>query len=101
MFYRHYKGGIYYTLGLTSLYEGTGLEREWTHNYLSAIHTETGRKIAVSLIDGRFHVLDEEDTNLVLYLDMVGRFWLRPRDIFFETVKVDGKEIRRFLNYYK
>ena len=33
---------------------------------------------------------------MIIYRAADGRLWLRPRDVFFETVEVDGKQVPRF-----
>ncbi|KUP32703.1 hypothetical protein AU385_13390 [Bacillus halotolerans] len=38
----------------------------------------------------------ETEEKLVTYEDMDGILWARPIDMFFGTVVVDGKEIKRF-----
>ncbi|WP_444559063.1 DUF1653 domain-containing protein [Bacillus stercoris] len=38
----------------------------------------------------------ETEEKLVTYEDMDGILWARPKDMFFGTVVVDGKEIKRF-----
>ncbi|WP_430623324.1 DUF1653 domain-containing protein [Bacillus subtilis] len=38
----------------------------------------------------------ETEEKLVTYEDMDGILWARPKKMFFGTVVVDGKEIKRF-----
>ncbi|APD21305.1 MULTISPECIES: DUF1653 domain-containing protein [Bacillus subtilis group] len=38
----------------------------------------------------------ETEEKLVTYEDMNGILWARPKDMFFGTVVVDGKEVNRF-----
>lgn len=38
----------------------------------------------------------ETEENLVTYEDQDGVLWARPKEMFFGTVVVDGKEIKRF-----
>lgn len=90
MFYRHYKGNDYYSLGVVS--QGVSVEK--AKGYIPATHTETGQVINVFLYDNGFHVSVEE--KLVFYIDAHGNYWLRPKDMFFGNVEIDGKIVRRF-----
>jgi hypothetical protein len=56
--YRHYKGGIYYLIGIGK-------------------HSET-----------------EEE--LVIYENEKGDLWVRPYEMFFEDVTVNGEVVKRF-----
>jgi hypothetical protein len=93
MFYRHYKGNIYYTLGITTFLKDSD---EWASKFFNATHTEEQYEISVSMIGSRFYVMSELDAGLVLYMDANGHLWLRPRDMFHGESKVDGKMVKRF-----
>ncbi|MBG9768283.1 DUF1653 domain-containing protein [Bacillus vallismortis] len=38
----------------------------------------------------------ETEEKLVTYEDLDGILWARPKEMFFGTVVIDGKEIKRF-----
>ncbi|WP_252118124.1 DUF1653 domain-containing protein, partial [Bacillus subtilis] len=38
----------------------------------------------------------ETEEKLVTYEDMDGILWARPKEMFFEKIVVDGKEVNRF-----
>ncbi|MGG0794752.1 DUF1653 domain-containing protein [Brevibacillus laterosporus] len=90
MFYRHYKGNDYYVLGVVK----QGVIPEKAKGYLSATHTETGHVQPVFLYGNGFHA--NIDDSLILYIDTQGNYWLRPEEMFFEYVEVDGQSVRRF-----
>lgn len=79
MFYRHYKGGIYYSLGVTSRNNDISL---YMNGYIKAIHTEDEVSMSVLMKDNRFYVTTEKYSNHMLYIDINGKFWLRPKDMF-------------------
>jgi len=41
-------------------------------------------------------ILEADLAPMIIYRAADGRLWLRPRDVFFETVEVDGKQVPRF-----
>jgi hypothetical protein len=41
-------------------------------------------------------VLEADHTPVIVYRGEDGRTWARPRDVFFETVEVDGARVPRF-----
>jgi hypothetical protein len=41
-------------------------------------------------------VLEADHTPVIVYRGEDGRTWVRPRDVFFETVEVDGAQVPRF-----
>ncbi|MBD1389244.1 DUF1653 domain-containing protein [Neiella sp. HB171785] len=52
---------------------------------------------------GEYHVLDlvthsETEEKMVLYRPLYGdkQLWVRPYDMFFETIEIDGEVIERF-----
>jgi len=42
-------------------------------------------------------VLEADLTPVIVYRGEDGRTWVRPRDVFFETVEVDGARVPRFV----
>jgi hypothetical protein len=42
-------------------------------------------------------VLEADLTPVIVYRGEDGRTWVRPRDVFFETVEVDGARAPRFV----
>jgi hypothetical protein len=93
MFYQHYKGNIYFTLGVTTYLKDSD---EWANKFFNATHTEEGYDISIYMMNARFYVMCESDAGLMLYMDGNGRIWLRPRDMFHGYIEVDGKEVKRF-----
>jgi hypothetical protein len=99
MFYRHYKGGIYYTLGVTTRVTGGYYVGDVAVGDVASIkarHTEEDRVISIYMSDSRFYVLYKNNANLILYIDSKGDYWLRPRDMFHGFLIVDGNEVERF-----
>jgi hypothetical protein len=41
-------------------------------------------------------VLEADHTPVIVYRGEDGLTWVRPRDVFFETVEVDGVRVPRF-----
>jgi hypothetical protein len=41
-------------------------------------------------------VLEADHTPVIVYRGEDGQTWVRPRDMFFETVEVDGARVPRF-----
>jgi hypothetical protein len=41
-------------------------------------------------------VLEADHTPVIVYRGEDGRTWVRPRDLFFGTVEVDGAQVPRF-----
>jgi hypothetical protein len=41
-------------------------------------------------------VLEADHTPVIVYRGEDGRTWVRPTDVFFETVEVDGARVPRF-----
>jgi hypothetical protein len=90
MFYKHYKGNEYFVLGVTLI----GVDKSKTEKFIQATHTETEETINVYMYDAKFYT--DTNENLVLYIDQSGNYWVRPFDMFFEQVEVDGQLVRRF-----
>lgn len=40
--------------------------------------------------------LEADHTPLIIYRAANGTVWARPKDVFFELVEVDGKQVPRF-----
>jgi hypothetical protein len=40
--------------------------------------------------------LEADHSPMIVYRAANGSVWIRPRDVFFETVEVDGKRVPRF-----
>lgn len=40
--------------------------------------------------------LESDLTHLIVYRAANGTVWVRPRDVFFEMVEVDGRQVPRF-----
>jgi hypothetical protein len=40
--------------------------------------------------------LEADHTPLIVYRAANGTVWVRPKDVFFELVEVDGKQVPRF-----
>ncbi len=40
--------------------------------------------------------LEADHSPMIVYRAANGSVWIRPRDVFFETVEVDGKSVPRF-----
>ncbi|HEY8025274.1 MAG TPA: DUF1653 domain-containing protein [Burkholderiaceae bacterium] len=40
--------------------------------------------------------LESDLTPMIVYKSANGSFWIRPRDVFFEMVEVDGVKVQRF-----
>lgn len=94
MFYDHYKGGIYYTLGLTKFIVSSSFN---LMPILEAIHTEDECPVRVIMSrQNHFFVENESYTDHMLYLGQDGRLWLRPRKMFHGLVEVDGEMVKRF-----
>ena len=41
-------------------------------------------------------VIEADHTPVIVYRGEDGRTWVRPKDVFFETVEVDGAHVPRF-----
>jgi hypothetical protein len=41
-------------------------------------------------------ILEADHTPVIVYRGQDGTSWVRPRDVFFESVEVDGKRMPRF-----
>ncbi|WP_343651167.1 DUF1653 domain-containing protein [Herbaspirillum sp.] len=41
-------------------------------------------------------ILEADLTPMIIYRAADGRLWLRPREVFFEMVEVEGKQVPRF-----
>jgi hypothetical protein len=41
-------------------------------------------------------ILEADLTPMIIYRAADGRLWLRPREVFFEKVEVDGRQVPRF-----
>ena len=104
MIYRHYKGGLYYVIGyVTKLSEGF-IGRSLIENVTVAIHTEDpNQNVTIVKVKDKRSGAEQfcfEDKNLngvyVLYKDIYGGFWLRPREMFVENVLIDNEEKPRF-----
>lgn len=105
MIYRHYKGGLYYTIGYATRFSkefpARGIEQAFSARYTEAENEEQNEIIAVlSVIDEKTgSMYYAYDTNAInglqtFYKDLDGNFWLRPLDMFNGVVK-DGTT-RRF-----
>jgi hypothetical protein len=42
-------------------------------------------------------VLEADLTPVMVYRGEDGRVWVRPKDVFFETVELDGAQVPRFI----
>jgi hypothetical protein len=40
--------------------------------------------------------LESDLTPMIVYRAANGSVWIRPRDVFFELIEVDGKTVQRF-----
>lgn len=40
--------------------------------------------------------LESDLTPMIVYRAANGSIWIRPRDVFFELIEVDGKTVQRF-----
>lgn len=40
--------------------------------------------------------LEADHAPMIVYRAANGSVWIRPREVFFETVEVDGKQVPRF-----
>jgi hypothetical protein len=40
--------------------------------------------------------LESDHSPMIVYRAANGSVWIRPREVFFETVEVDGKQVPRF-----
>lgn len=40
--------------------------------------------------------LESDHSPMIVYRATNGSVWIRPREVFFETVEVDGKQVPRF-----
>lgn len=89
MHYKHYKGGFYYTLGMTSCLND--ITQFIKNDAIRATHTEDKVKMSVLMMNGRFYVTTPEYAQHMLYIGVDGRYWLRPREMFFETLE-DGRK---------
>jgi len=38
----------------------------------------------------------DPSVTLIIYKSANGTIWARPSDVFFETIKIDGKSVQRF-----
>lgn len=92
--YRHYKGGIYYTLGITRKIEGA----YYINNvkFIQAFNTETEELVKVYMSNERFNVVSQNNARHMLYIDAEGNYWLRPVEMFFGKIDVNGKMVERF-----
>jgi hypothetical protein len=41
-------------------------------------------------------VLEADHTPVIVYRGEDGRTWVRPKDVFFETIEVEGERVPRF-----
>jgi DNA polymerase-3 subunit epsilon len=45
--------------------------------------------------------IQESDlSEVIVYRSHDGRFWTRPKDVFFETIVVDGQKVQRFIEIF-
>jgi hypothetical protein len=42
-------------------------------------------------------ILEADHTPVIVYRGQDGTNWVRPRDVFFESVEVDGRRMPRFM----
>jgi len=40
--------------------------------------------------------LESDLSTMIVYRAANGTIWCRPREVFFETIEVDGKQVQRF-----
>lgn len=92
MFYKHYNGGEYFLLCVTKVTTQEVVNRLEKH--INATHTETGDVISVYMNNGLMVTTAGEE--LALYIDALGVYWLRPVEMFFGKVEVDGEKVLRF-----
>lgn len=93
MFFRHYKGGVYHTLGITEYLKDT---EEDASKFFNATHTEEGYEVNVFMVGSHFYVLGKADAGMVLYMGQDGRLWLRPFSMFHGDLEIDGQTVKRF-----
>jgi hypothetical protein len=91
MFYKHYRGGQYYTLGFVHQEE---LDISKMTKGFTAIDEATMEDVKVYMYDGEFHADVKEE--MVLYLAHDGILWLRNSEDFYGRVEIDGQNVRRF-----
>jgi hypothetical protein len=85
MFYKHYRGGIYYTLGFVHQEE---LDKSKMIKGFKAKREDTLEEVDVYMYDGEFHAEVKEE--MVLYLAQDGQLWLRNSKDFYGYVDSEG-----------
>jgi hypothetical protein len=93
MIYRHYKGGLYFSVGFATRFSNEfpakSIEQVAIAKYTEAKTPEEEREIAVLLINDKltgstYYAYDSSviDGVHVFYKDLNGSYWLRPVEMF-------------------
>lgn len=85
MFYKHYNGGEYLTLGFVHEEE---IDITKAKRCFLATHEGTLENINVYMYDGEFHA--DVDEEMVLYMGQGGELWLRNSEDFYGYVNEYG-----------
>lgn len=108
MIYRHYGNGkLYYSIGFATRFSkdfpATSISQIAMAKYTEATTQEENEEIAVLLVNDQltgstYYAYNSNviDGVHVLYKDLDGKHWLRPIEMFFETVEVTGTPVPRF-----
>lgn len=105
MIYRHYKGGLYYYMGVATRSSSelpTSQTKVAMAKYTEAVYNHEKEPIPVWVVDGDIFTYQSDfiDGVQVLYRDLKGQYWLRPIEMWYEDVngeprfkKVRGEEL--------
>ncbi|AIW03377.1 hypothetical protein CPT_Mater220 [Bacillus phage Mater] len=94
--YKHKGGGIYTFQGVVAPYGGFNPNTQ-VGTMIKARHSETKEMITVLMLPMQNVYISGLGYPTVLYKSCKdGQLWLRPVDMFFETVLEEGKYVKRF-----
>lgn len=93
MIYRHYKGGLYFSIGYATRFSkdfpATSIEQVAMARYTEAVTAEEKQPIAVLSVHdkstgSKYFAYDSEliDGLHTFYKDLEGNYWLRPSEMF-------------------
>lgn len=94
MIYQHFKGGLYFVVGYA-----TRLSKDFPAKSIEQVaiakHTETHQEVAVLIVNDKltgstYYALDNDKMVGVhtIYRGLDGKYWVRPREMFYENVPV-------------
>jgi hypothetical protein len=101
MIYRHYKGGLYFSIGFATRFSKNShfksINQVAMARYTEAKTSEEEKEIAVLLVNDEstgcmYYAYDSNVINgeFIFYKDLKGNYWLRPYKMFFGKTE-DGR----------